>query len=160
MSTKLPNSWNALVDGLLPTPYPLLYFRSVRVCLQNTWAFDVGWGGALIAPIHLTPLPRLQHLYQRVPENQQVWCKLPRKVSYKRTFGVPDQGQTLNVCHWHSADVNTEVVVTPGVTTSPQKDTLNTTRYLRRNLCRSMRSHELDLRMDPVQWSPCTLTPL
>ncbi len=28
------------------------------------------------------------------------WCKLPRKVSYKHTFGVPDQGQTLDV--WES----------------------------------------------------------
>ncbi len=28
------------------------------------------------------------------------WHKLPRKVSYKRTFGVPNQGQTLDV--WES----------------------------------------------------------
>ncbi len=90
------------------------------------------------------------------------WRKPPRKVSYKRTFGVPDQGQTLDVWHWHSADVNTEVAVTLGVTTSPWKDTLNTTRYLCIILCWSMRSYsyKLDLRMDPVQRSPCTLTPI
>ncbi len=28
------------------------------------------------------------------------WCKLPRKVLYRRTFGAPDQGQTLDV--WES----------------------------------------------------------
>ncbi len=28
------------------------------------------------------------------------WCKPPRKVSYKRTFGTPDQGQMLDV--WES----------------------------------------------------------
>jgi hypothetical protein len=28
------------------------------------------------------------------------WCKPPRKVSYKRTFGAPDQGQMLDV--WES----------------------------------------------------------
>ncbi len=28
------------------------------------------------------------------------WCKQPRKVSYKRTFGAPDQGQMLDV--WES----------------------------------------------------------
>ena len=57
----------------------------------------------------------------------------------------------LDVWCWHLADVNSEVAVTLGVTTSIRKDTLNTTRYFRRNLCRSMRSYELDLRMDPVQ---------
>ncbi len=88
------------------------------------------------------------------------WRMPPRKVSYKCTFGAPDQGQMLDVWYWHSADVNTEVAVTPGVTTSPRKDTLNTTRYLHRNLCQSMRSYKLDLGMDPVQWSPCTLTPI
>ncbi len=86
------------------------------------------------------------------------WHKLPRKVSYKHAFGAPDQGQMLDVWCWHSADINTEVVVTSGVTISSRKDTLNITRYLRRNLCRSMRSHELDLRMHPVQLTSCTLT--
>ena len=32
--------------------------------------------------------------------DQTHWGKLPRKVSYKRTFGVLDQGQTLDV--WES----------------------------------------------------------
>ncbi len=32
--------------------------------------------------------------------NLPFWCKPPRKVSYKCTFGVPDQGQTLDV--WES----------------------------------------------------------
>ncbi len=50
--------------------------------------------------------------------------------------------------------------MTPGVTTSLWKDTLNTTRYLRRNQCQSIRSYKLDLRMDPVQRSLCTLTPI
>ncbi len=54
------------------------------------------------------------------------WRTPPRKVSYKHTFGAPDQGQMLDVWRWHLADVNTEVAVTPGVTTSPRKDTLNT----------------------------------
>ena len=62
----------SLIDGFLPTPYPLLYFSGVWICLQNTWAFDVGWGGALVAPIRLTLLSRLQHRHQRVPENFQV----------------------------------------------------------------------------------------
>ncbi len=57
--------------------------------------------------------------------------------------------------NWHLADVNTEAAVIPGVTTSPRKDTL---RYLRRNLCQSMWSYKLDLRMDPVQLTSCTLT--
>ncbi len=30
----------------------------------------------------------------------EYWCKLPKKVLYKRTFGAPDQGQTLEV--WES----------------------------------------------------------
>ncbi len=29
-----------------------------------------------------------------------LWCKPPRKVLYRRTFGTPDQGQTLDV--WES----------------------------------------------------------
>ncbi len=88
------------------------------------------------------------------------WRKPPRKVSYKHTFGAPDQGQMLEVWRWHSADVNTEVAVTPGVTTSSRKDTLNTTRYLHRNQCQSIRSYKLDLRIDPVQRWLCTLTPV
>ncbi len=71
---------------------------------------------------------------------------------------MPDQGQMLDVWCWHYADVNTKVAVTPGVTTSSQKDTLNTTRYLHRNQCQSIGSYEPDLMMDPVQWSLCTLT--
>ncbi len=40
----------------------------------------------------------------------QIICRnLPRNVSYKRTFGTPDQGQTLDVWDWHPADVNSEV---------------------------------------------------
>jgi hypothetical protein len=88
------------------------------------------------------------------------WHKPPRKVSYKRSFGASDQGQTLDVWHWHQADANAEVAVTPGVTTSLQKDTLNTTRYLRRNQCQSIRSYKLDLRLDSVQRLLCTLTPI
>ncbi len=41
------------------------------------------------------------------------WGKLPRKVSYKCTFGVSNQGQMLDV--WGDscqADVNPEVLVT------------------------------------------------
>ncbi len=30
----------------------------------------------------------------------EAWCKLPRNVSYKRTFGAPNQGQALDV--WES----------------------------------------------------------
>ncbi len=30
-------------------------------------------------------------------EVKSVWRKPPRKVSYRRTFGTPDQGQTLDV---------------------------------------------------------------
>jgi len=41
--------------------------------------FDVGWGGALVAPIRLTTLPRLQHRHQRVPENCQV-SPIPRGI--------------------------------------------------------------------------------
>ncbi len=55
-----PN-FKPLVDSLLPAPNPLLYFRGVWVGLHDTRAFHVGWGGALIAPIRLTPLARLQH---------------------------------------------------------------------------------------------------
>ncbi len=62
-----------------------------------------------------------------------LWHKKPRRVSYKCTFGMPDQGQALDVWRWYSADVNTEVATTPGVTTSLRKDTFNTTRYLYRN---------------------------
>ncbi len=47
-------------------------------------------------PIHWCPFPL--HLHSSVPSEQ--WCKPPRKVLYKRTFGVPDQGQTLDV--WKS----------------------------------------------------------
>ncbi len=93
--------------------------------------------------------------------------KPPRYVLYKCTyvpyngaFGASDQGQTLDVWGWHPADVNAEVAVTPDVTTSLQKDTLNTTRYLCRNQCRSIRSYGLDPRIDPVQWLLCTLTPV
>jgi len=68
-----------LIDGFLLTPYPLLYFGGVWICLQNTWAFDVGRGGALVAPIRLTPLSRLQHRHQRVPENCQV-IPIPRGI--------------------------------------------------------------------------------
>ncbi len=50
--------------------------------------------------------------------------------------------------------------MTPGVTTSLQKDTLNTTRFLPRNQCQSIKAYELDLRMDPVQRSLCMLTPI
>ncbi len=34
------------------------------------------------------------------PSNGTVWCKLPRKVLYKHTFGAPNQGQMLDV--WES----------------------------------------------------------
>ncbi len=98
---------------------------------------------------------------------QHAWCKLPRNVLYKctyvpynGTFGASDQGQMLNVWGWHPADVNAEVAATPDVTTSLRKDTLNITRYLCRNQCRSIRSYGLDLRMDPVQWLLCILIPI
>ena len=61
-----------LIHRLLPAPNPMLYFRSVRVGSTYTRAFDVGWGRALIAPICLAPLSRLQHHCQRIPEDCQV----------------------------------------------------------------------------------------
>ncbi len=42
-------------------------------------------------------------------------------VPYDGTFGASDQGQTLDMWGWHPADVNAEYVLTPDVTTSPQK---------------------------------------
>ncbi len=93
--------------------------------------------------------------------------KPPRYVPYKctyvpytGTFGASDQGQTLDVWGWHTADVNAEEAGTPDVTTSSRKDTLNITRYLHRNQCWSIRSYGLDPRMDPVQRLLCTLTPV
>ncbi len=42
---------------------------------------------------------------------QITWHKPPRKVLYKRTFGTPDQGQTLDVWGRHPADVNPRVKI-------------------------------------------------
>ncbi len=39
-------------------------------------------------------------------------------VPYNGTFGASDQGQMLDVWGWHPADVNTELLVTPDVTSS------------------------------------------
>jgi hypothetical protein len=61
-----------LVDALLSASYPLLNFFSSGIRLHNIWAFDVGWGGALIAPIRLAPSPLLQHPDQPIPENREV----------------------------------------------------------------------------------------
>ncbi len=36
-----------------------------------------------------------------LPQINQSWRKPPRKISYKRTFGTPDQGQTLDLL-WES----------------------------------------------------------
>ncbi len=74
-------------------------------------------------------------------------------------FGTSDQGQMLDVWGgiqpmstlrwwwWKSHHLSAE-------------DILNITRYSRRSLCRYIRSYVLDLRMDPVQRSLCTLTPV
>ncbi len=40
------------------------------------------------------------------------FCKPPIKVLYKCTFGMPDQGQTLDVWGQHPDDDNPEVAVT------------------------------------------------
>jgi hypothetical protein len=125
-----------------------------RGCQEQQWMSWGGNGPPLQSPSVLeSGDPPWQWKIQR-----KTWHKQLRKVSYKCTFGAPDQGQTLDVWGRHLADVNTEVAVTPGVTTSPRKDTLNITKYLSRNLCQSMRSHKLDLRMDPVQLTSCMLT--
>ncbi len=39
------------------------------------------------------------------------WCKPPRKVSYKCTFGASDQGQLLDVWGQHPDDVNPTVKI-------------------------------------------------
>ncbi len=53
--------FEALVHSLLLAPNLLLYLSGVWVSFHNTGAFYVGWGRALVAPIHLIPLPWLQH---------------------------------------------------------------------------------------------------
>ncbi len=50
----------------------------------------------IFLPIWFFPLIEPRWFFIRGGE----WCKLPRKVSYKLTFGVPDQGQTLDM--WES----------------------------------------------------------
>ncbi len=40
-----------------------------------------------------------------------LWRKPPRKVSYKHTVGVPDQGQMLDVWGWHPDNVNPMVKI-------------------------------------------------
>ncbi len=39
------------------------------------------------------------------------WCKPPRKLSYKHTFGMPDQGQMLDVWGQHPYNVNPTVKI-------------------------------------------------
>ncbi len=64
--------FEVLLHSLLPAPILLLYLSGVWVSLHNTRKFYVGLGGALVAPIHLIPLPRLQHQHQQIPENCKV----------------------------------------------------------------------------------------
>ena len=76
------------VDRLLPASYPLLYFCRCRVCLNNTRTLCIDWGGALVAPICLTPLSWLQSRDQCivknhiiVPHTWGVWPNPPANVS-------------------------------------------------------------------------------
>ena len=61
-----------LIYGLLAASYPLLYSSSSRIRLHTARAFHVGWGGALVPPIRLAPLPWLQHINQTIPEDSHV----------------------------------------------------------------------------------------
>ncbi len=91
------------------------------------------------------------------------WHKPLTNVPYKHTFWCAWPRSDARCVRWHPADVNSEVVVMllcGEVTTSAWVDILNITRYLLRNLCGYITSHILDLRMDPVQWLLCTLTPV
>ncbi len=125
-------------------------------------------GNANVNSVESPMTPQKQRIMTTSQMQIMITChKPPRYVPYKctyvpynGTFGASDWGPMLDVWGWHPADVNAEVGVTPDVTTSLRKDTLNITRYLCRNQFQSIRSYRLDPRMDPVQWLLCTLTPV
>ncbi len=76
------------------------------------------------------------------------WRKPLTNVPYKRTFGTPDQDQTLDLWGWHPADVNSEVammLLCRELTTSARHEILNMWRYCRRNQCNDIRSHGSEL---------------
>ncbi len=89
-------------DGSLPTPNAIFIFVEVLiVAVASSLGSYTFWSSDIITTTATAT----------ATTTAPTWHKPPREVSYKCTFGVPDQGQTLEVWGGHPGNVNSMVKI-------------------------------------------------